>query len=117
MVLVVQNKSGELKLLRDKFTVGASAGVMAGPVGRTGQAETDAEMHAEILAYSRSRGLFAGVDLGGATLRPDNSANTAVYGHPVSQRAILAGEAPPPPEAAPLYAELDRYSTDHRAAR
>jgi lipid-binding SYLF domain-containing protein len=78
VVLVVQNKSGEEKLMHDKFTIGASAGAMAGPVGRTAEAETDAEMHAEILSYSRSRGLFAGIDLGGATLRPDKAANDKI---------------------------------------
>jgi len=109
VVLVVRNKSGEQKLMKDKFTLGVSAGVMGGPVGRTAQAETDAEMHAEILSYSRSRGLFAGVDLGGATLRPDNKDNEALIGHPVSQRAILTGEVPRPPEAKALYSELDKY--------
>ncbi|HTX36018.1 MAG TPA: lipid-binding SYLF domain-containing protein [Bryobacteraceae bacterium] len=109
VVLVVQNRSGEQKLMQDKFTIGASGGAMAGPVGRTAQAETDAEMHAEILSYSRSRGLFAGVDLGGATLRPDNDANREVYGRPVTQREILYGEVAPPPAANGLYAELDRY--------
>jgi len=110
VVLVVQNRSGEQKLMQDKFTIGASAGAMAGPVGRTAQAETDAEMHAEILSYSRSRGLFAGVDLGGATLRPDNDANRDVYGRPVTQREILTGEVAPPPAANALYSELDRYA-------
>lgn len=109
VVLVVQNRDGEQKLMQDKFTLGASAGAMAGPVGRTAQAETDAQMHAEILAYSRSRGLFAGIDLGGATLRPDNDANRDVYGRPVTQRQILYGEVAPPPGAARLYAELGRY--------
>lgn len=75
-----------------------------------GAGETDAEMHAEILSYSRSRGLFAGVDLGGATLRPDNGDNRAVYGHDVSQREILTGEVPPPAAAHPLYEELNRFA-------
>lgn len=110
VVLVVQNRSGENKLMQDKFTLNASAGAMAGPVGRTASAETDAEMHAEILSYSRSRGLFAGVDLGGATLRPDNGDNRAVYGHDVSQREILTGSVPPPAGAHPLYEELNRYA-------
>ncbi len=109
VVLVVQNRAGEDKLMHDKFTIGASAGAMAGPVGRTAQAETDAELHAEILAYSRSRGLFAGVDLGGATLRPDREDNRSVYGRDVTQREILRGAVPPLPEAGPLLAELNRY--------
>jgi lipid-binding SYLF domain-containing protein len=109
-VLVVQNKSGQAKLMKDKFTIGASAGAMAGPVGRTAEAATDAQLHAEILSYSRSRGLFAGVDLGGATMRPDNDANRAVYGRSIMQSEILDGKVPQPAEAKNLYAELNRYS-------
>lgn len=110
VVLVVQNRSGEEKLMHDKFTIGASAGAMAGPVGRTASAETDAEMHAEILSYSRSRGLFAGVDLGGATLRPDKDANRAMYGHDVTAREILTGQVQRPAGAEALYQQLNRYS-------
>lgn len=110
VVLVVQNRSGENHLMQDKFTLGGSAGVMAGPVGRTAQAETDAELHAEILSYSRSRGAFAGVDLEGSTLRPDREDNRALYGRDVTQREILTGQVPPPPGTERLYAELNRYS-------
>jgi lipid-binding SYLF domain-containing protein len=111
VVLVVQNADGMQKLLQDKFTIGASAEAMGGPVGRTAAAETDAEMHAEILSYSRSRGLFAGIDLGGATLRPDNDANREVYGRPVTSREILMGEVARPTGAHELYAALTRYTT------
>jgi SH3 domain-containing YSC84-like protein 1 len=117
VVLVVQNKSGENRLMSDKFTIGASAGAMAGPVGRTAQAETDAELHAEILSYSRSRGLFAGVDLGGATLRPDRDANDKIYARPVTQREILRGEVKPPAAADALYRELNRYAVSSSASR
>src|SRR5215472_479556 len=110
VVLVVQNKSGQQKLSQDKFTLDASAGATAGPVGRTAQAATDAQLHAEILSYSRSRGLFAGVDLGGATMRPDDAGNQAVYGKAIQQAEILEGKAPAPAEAKNLYAELDRYT-------
>src|SRR5215471_21591123 len=110
VVLVVQNKSGQQKLSQDKFTLDASAGATAGPVGRTAQAATDAQLHAEILSYSRSRGLFAGIDLGGATMRPDNAANKAVYSKEVQQQEILDGKAAAPAEAKSLYAELNRYS-------
>ncbi len=110
VVLVVQNKRGQQKLAQDKFTLDANAGATAGPVGRTAQAATDAQMHAEILSYSRSRGLFAGVDLGGATMRPDNAANKAVYGKELQQADILDGKASAPAEAKSLYAELNRYS-------
>lgn len=117
VVLVVQNRDGEEKLMHDKFTIGASAGAMAGPVGRTAQAETDAQLHAEILAYSRSRGLFAGIDLGGATLRPDHEDNRALYGRDVTPKEILTGMVSPPPAANTLYSELNRYSSDATARR
>src|SRR5215467_1605245 len=110
VVLVVKNKSGQQKLTQDKFTFDASAGAAAGPVGRTAQAATDAQLHAEILSYSRSRGLFAGVDLGGATMRPDNDANRAVYGRSITQADILDGKVPEPAEAKNLYTELNRYA-------
>lgn len=114
LVFVVQNRAGEHKLMQDKFTFDASAGAMAGPVGRTAAAETDAELHAEILSWSRSRGLFAGIDLGGATLRPDNGANRRIYGRPVTEREILTGAVPPPAAASPLYAELNHYALNAR---
>jgi len=117
VVLVVQNKSGEDRLMQDKFTLNASAGAMAGPVGRTAQAETDAQLHAEILAYSRSRGLFAGIDLGGATMRPDNDDDRAMYGRDVTPREILTGTVPQPSGASALYSELDRYRSGTRARR
>jgi len=117
VVMVVQNRDGERKLMQDKFTFDASAGAMAGPVGRTAQAETDAQLHAEILSYSRSRGLFAGIDLGGATLRPDHDDNRALYGRDVTPREILTGTVPPPAGANALYSELDRYRSGTRASR
>jgi lipid-binding SYLF domain-containing protein len=83
---------------------------MAGPVGRSTEARTDAMMTAEILSYSRSRGIFAGVSLEGATLRPDNEDNTKVYGRPVKQREILEGRVAAPPAAAPLLSELNRWA-------
>jgi len=110
LVFVVQNKSGQEKLMSDKFTVGGDASVMAGPVGRTGEAQTDAMMHAEILSYSRARGVFAGISLEGATLRPDKDDNAALYGRPFTQQEILTGAAKRPPEARPLYSTLNNYS-------
>src|ERR1700719_3552239 len=77
VVFIVMNERGMEKLMKDKFTLGADASVMAGPVGRSAEAATDAAMHADILAYSRSRGIFAGISLEGATLRPDNEENRA----------------------------------------
>lgn len=117
VVMVVQNRSGENKLMQDKFTIGGSAAAMAGPVGRTAQAETDAQLHAEILAYSRSRGLFAGIDLGGATLRPDKDANRDLYGREVTPQQILKGSVPPPAAANALYSQLNRYSNGATARR
>lgn len=109
VVFLVMNQSGENKLMRDKFTVGGDASVMAGPVGRSTEAETDAMLNAEILAYSRSRGLFGGVSLEGATLRPDNEDDAKIYGRPVTVREILHGHITPPPAASALYNELNRF--------
>jgi lipid-binding SYLF domain-containing protein len=109
VVFLVMNESGKSRLLSDKFTVGGDASVMAGPVGRSAQAETDAMMHAEILAYSRSRGAFAGISLEGATLRPDRDDDAKIYGRPVGNREILHGDVTPPESANGLYSELNRF--------
>src|ERR1700689_3723532 len=81
IVLLVMNDGGMKRLLSDKFTIGGDATAAAGPIGRDASAQTDAMMHAEILSYSRSRGLFAGISLEGATLRPDDDTNKELYGH------------------------------------
>jgi lipid-binding SYLF domain-containing protein len=91
--------------------VGGDASVMAGPVGRSAQAQTDAAMHAEILAYSRSRGVFAGIALDGATLRPDSDENRTMYGSNATPQQILRGQVQPPASAEPLYSELNRYAS------
>jgi len=118
VVFLVMNQRGMDKLLSDKFTLGADLSVMAGPVGRSAEARTDATLHAEILAYSRARGVFAGVSLEGATLRPDNENNRMIYGRAVTPTEILKGSVKPPASAAPLYAELNRYAPGrHSAAR
>jgi len=90
-VLVVMNRRGIDKLLGNKVTLGADASVAAGPVGRTASAATDAALSAEMLAYSRSKGLFAGIDLSGGSLRPDDSANARAYGEGVSARDVALG--------------------------
>jgi len=110
LIFIVKDRSGMASLEKDKFTVGGDASAMAGPVGRSTTAETDAMMRAEILSWSRSRGVFAGVSLEGATLRPDNDDNAKVYGQPVTQRQILRGEVPAPHSAMPLYNELNRWA-------
>jgi len=111
VIMLVMNKRGAEKLLSSKFTVGADASVAAGPVGRTASADTDAKMHAEILTYSRSRGVFAGVALNGATLRPDKDSNQELYGNSGrSNKEIVMGESDAPPAASALMAELSKYS-------
>jgi lipid-binding SYLF domain-containing protein len=110
VVFVVMNASGENRLMKDKFTIGGDAAGMVGPLGRDVQAETDALMRAEILSWSRSRGVFAGVNLDGASLRADNDDNEAVYGYRVRQQELLHGHVAPPEIARRLYDELNRYA-------
>jgi len=92
-VLLVVNPKGIESILKSKVKLGADAAAAAGPKGRDAQAATDVLMRAEILTYSRSRGLFAGVSLDGSTLRPDNSASEKVYGRKVTAREIVLGHA------------------------
>jgi len=102
-VLLFMNHSGVEKLLQDKFTLGADASVAGGPVGRTASAATDVQLTAQILSYSRSKGLFAGVALEGAVLRPSKDGNKDLYGREVAAKDILiAGSVAPPAAAAPL---------------
>ena len=110
VVMLVMNDSGMQKLERDKITLGADASIAAGPVGRTASAKTDVEMNAEILSWSRSKGLFAGIALNGATIRPDKEDNKEIYGRPLGNREILMSNMQPTAAAHPLIAELDRYS-------
>jgi len=109
-VMLIMNGSGERKLLQSKFTLGGDASVAAGPVGRTSSAETDLQMRAEILTYSRSRGVFAGISLQGATLRPDHESNNEMYRNRRSNQQIVMGKTAPPAGAAALEADLARYS-------
>src|SRR5579862_8648724 len=108
--MLIMNQKGMDRLLSDKFTLGADAVVAAGPVGRSTQAETDAAMTAEILTWSRSRGLFAGISLNGATMRQDEDWNKELYGHAIKNREIITGTTAPPRAAAPLMTELNKYS-------
>ncbi len=110
LVMLVMNEEGARKLMRSKFTLGADATAAGGPVGRSAAAGTDAFMHAKILSYSRSRGIFAGAVLDGATLRPDNDDNRSLYGRAVSHRDILLGRVAPPPVARNLISTLRRFS-------
>jgi lipid-binding SYLF domain-containing protein len=99
VVMLVMNDGGMRHLLTDKFTVGGDASAAAGPVGRDASARTDAMMNAEMLSYSRSRGLFAGISLEGATLRPDGETNRELYGHEATNREILTGDFKAPEAA------------------
>lgn len=108
--MLVMNKRGMERLLTTKFTLGGEASAAAGPVGRTTQAETDAALTAEILTWSRSRGLFAGVSLKGSTLREDKDWNKDLYGKEISNRDIIQEGVHAPKSADALIAELNRYS-------
>jgi len=110
VIMLVLNARGAEKLLSSKFTLGADAAVAAGPVGRTSSAETDAAMRAEILTWSRSRGLFAGIALNGATLRQDLDTNAELYGKKVENADIVAGKYTTPVAATPLLEKLTKYS-------
>jgi len=101
-VLLVVNPKGIDSILKSKVKLGADAAAAAGPKGRDAQAATDVLMHAEILTYSRSRGLFAGISLDGSTLRPDNSATEKVYGRKVSARDVVIGHKVGTPAAGRL---------------
>jgi lipid-binding SYLF domain-containing protein len=116
VVFIVNNSRGMEKLEKDKFTIGGDASVMAGPIGRDAEAETDAMMHAEILAWSRARGVFAGVSLEGATLRPDNDDNTKIYGRPVTQGELIHGRILPTRAAQPLFAALNQEAPYKKAS-
>jgi len=109
LIMLVMNRHGADKLLSSEFTLGAEGEVAAGPVGRTGTAETDALMRAEILSWSRSRGVFVGIALKGATLRQDLDDNEALYGKRIDNREIVTSGIAPPPAAARLLALLDSY--------
>ena len=110
VVLLMMNDHGMKHLLSDKFTLGGEATVAAGPIGRDASAQTDAMMHAEMLSYSRSRGLFAGISLEGATLRPDDDTNKELYGHDSANREILTGDFKTPTVAAKFERALNRDS-------
>jgi lipid-binding SYLF domain-containing protein len=99
VILVFRSRRGVESLVNGKFTLGADASVAAGPVGRNAAAGTDAQLKAEILSYSRARGLFAGVALDGAVLQIDKKANREVYGRNITPRAIFEGRSPRPGDA------------------
>jgi len=110
VVLLVMNERGMNKLTSDKFTIGAEATAAAGPVGRDATAQTDAMMTAEILSWSRSKGIFAGVSLDGATLRNDLDENKAMYGQRWTSKELLNSGTKPPAAAQKLMSELNKFS-------
>lgn len=111
VIMLVMNKGGVDKLLSSKFTLGGDATVAAGPVGRESSAETDGKFRAEILTYSRSRGVFAGISLQGATLRADKDANEELYGAGKEPKGIITGGVSVPAAGQPLLAALNKYSS------
>jgi lipid-binding SYLF domain-containing protein len=117
LIMLVMNARGVDKLLSSKFTLGAEGSVAAGPVGRTATAQTDAQMHAEILSWSRSQGLFAGLALEGATLRQDLDDNAALYGKRLENRRIVTTPVRTPASALPLVALLNKYSARERSSK
>jgi SH3 domain-containing YSC84-like protein 1 len=113
-VLLVMNDQGANGILSSKVKIGGDASAAAGPVGRNAAADTDVTLRAEILTYSRARGLFAGVSLAGSTVRPDNDANERIYGKKISAKDIvLRGAVPPPPSAKLLLSTLGKHSPKH----
>jgi lipid-binding SYLF domain-containing protein len=109
LVLLVMNTRGMEKLLGNKVSLGAEASIAAGPVGRDARAATDAQMTAEILSYSRTQGLFAGINLSGGVVRPDTDDNADLYGKSITPRDVVMGSAVQPPAAAePFMAALRR---------
>jgi len=116
LILLVLNDRGVDRLLSSRFTVGAEASVAAGPVGRNAAAQTDATMMAEILAWSRARGVFAGISLQGSTLREDNGENRDLYGREIRNREIVTGDIEPPAAAAGLMAAIEKAAAAAEAA-
>ena len=110
LVLLVMNREGAAKLLNNKVSLGADASVAAGPAGRAAAASTDRQLSAEILSYSRAKGIFAGIDISGGVLRADKDANAGVYGPNTDTKDIAFGNAKPPVEAHAFLKELGRQA-------
>jgi SH3 domain-containing YSC84-like protein 1 len=113
-VLLLMSERSASSILSSKVKLGGDASAAAGPVGRNASAETDVTFRAEILTYSRARGLFAGISLTGSTLRPDNNANESLYGKKIDAKDIvMKGAVPPPPSAQLLLQTLNQHSPKH----
>jgi lipid-binding SYLF domain-containing protein len=117
LVMLIMNKDGMEKLLSSKFKLGADASVAAGPVGRHAEGETDWKMRAEVLTYSRARGVFAGLTLNGAVIEQDREATLAFFGHDTTLRDILQGKVTPPSGSEPFLAAVKKFSAKAEAAK
>ena len=117
LVMLIMNKDGMEKLLSSKFKLGADASVAAGPVGRNAEGETDWKMRAEVLTYSRARGVFAGLTLNGAVIEQDREATVAFFGHDTTLRDILQGKVTPPSGSEPFLAAVKKFSAKAEAAK
>jgi lipid-binding SYLF domain-containing protein len=115
IVMLFMNDHALQSLHSDKFKLGADASVAAGPVGRTAAAGTDVKLNAEILSYSRAKGLFAGVALDGAVVQADKSGDQAMYGDNANRHEILSGKVAVPASARPLLQEISRYVKEAKA--
>ncbi len=111
VIMLVMNKQGMNRMLSDKFQIGGEASAAAGPVGRDSSAMTDAELHAEILTYSRSRGIFGGLDIGGSAVTQDTESNKELYGSAITNKEIFDGSPTMPAAAKPFIHELDSISS------
>jgi len=116
LVMIFQNDKGMERMLNSKFQVGGDASAAAGPVGRHASADTDWKMNAEILTYSRAKGIFAGLTLNGAVVKEDRDSMNAIYGPDVTQRSVLMGKVPPPAEAHAFLAAVHGARTEASAA-
>jgi lipid-binding SYLF domain-containing protein len=112
LVMLIMNNDGMQHLLSSKFELGADASVAAGPVGRHAEGNTDWKMRAQVLTYSRARGVFAGVSLNGAVVKQDKDATREFYGHMVTFKAALTGEVDPPPSAHPFLNSLAKWAQE-----
>ena len=111
VIMLVMNREGMNKMLSSRFQLGGEVSAAAGPVGRSSDAMTDAAMRAQILTYSRSRGIFGGIDLGGSAVTEDDNANKELYGKNISNRTIFETSPPTPPAAQGFIHTLDRISS------
>jgi lipid-binding SYLF domain-containing protein len=110
VVMLVMNQKGMDRLAGDKFTIGADISAAIGPVGRTASADTDASIRAEMLSYSRAKGVFAGISLDGTTITPDHAEDKKLYGHEVKNGEIVRGSVKAPDAGSPLVGVLNQYS-------